>query len=143
MLPLVRAHGEVGDLGLLLEDAVVFALEEVIEPGVGEGVVVEAGVAHAAFADDGVLGCALVAAVEGGGDDGVLLILGWVGGVVADEVICGEVGAGGDVVPGHEPVAGDVDGHGVGLPDAAFAPGGIVGVRWIMAPPVVSGILSE
>ena len=98
-----------------------------IEPAVGDLVVVEAGVAHVAFAYHGVFGGAGVAAVEGGGDDGVLLVGGVAFGVLADEVVGGEIGAGGDVVPSHHPEAGDVDGHGVGLPDAALAPSGVAG----------------
>ena len=97
-----------------------------IEPCVGERVVVEACVAHAAFADDGVFLGALVAAVKGGSDDGVLLVGRFAFGGRADEVIRGEIRSGGDVVPGHEPEAGNVDGHRVGLPDAALAPRGIV-----------------
>ena len=126
VLPLVDAHGEVLHLRLLLQKAIVFALEEVIEPCVGEGVVVEAGVPHAAFADDGVFLGARVAAVQRGRDDGVLFVgsLAFCG--RANEVVRSEIRSSGDVVPGHEPEAGNVDRHGVGLPESALAPRGIV-----------------
>ena len=47
-------------------------------------------------------------------------------GGLAHIIVCGEVGADADVVPGHEPKAGNVDAHAV-VPEAALVPGRIVG----------------
>ena len=144
MLPLVDAHGEVLNLRCLLEKAVVFALEEVIEPGVGERVVVEPGIAHAAFADDGVLLGALVATVKSRGDDRVLLVCGLTFSGGSDEVVSSEIWAGGDV---GTQVMNQKPGTLIGMvSDCQMPPlrhAGSLGVRWIIAPPVVLGILSE
>src|ERR1039458_8571141 len=73
-----------------------------------------------------VEGGALVAAMQRGSDHGVLLIGDLRTGGLADMVISGQVGTHGDVVPGHEPEARDVDSH-VVVPEAAAIPGRIVG----------------
>ena len=125
-LPLVEAHGVVLHLGCLVEQGAGLVFEIAIEPGEGEGVVVEARVAEVALADDGVFRGALVSAMTGGRDDGVLLIGDGGAGGRANVVVCGQVGRGADVVPGHHPEAGNVDFHAV-VPQAAFVPGGIVG----------------
>ena len=73
-LPLVQTHSEVTNFGILCQEIGLFAFEEGIEPAVGEGVIIEPGIAHAAFADYGVFAGALVRAVEGGSDDGILFV---------------------------------------------------------------------
>src|SRR5208283_108997 len=73
-LPFVQTHGEVTHLWILGQDVVLLTFEEVIEPAVGEGIVIEAGIAHAAFADDRVFSGAFVGTMECRGDNGVLLI---------------------------------------------------------------------
>src|ERR1039458_8623145 len=60
-LPLVDPHGEVANARHLLQDSVVFALQEMVEPAIGELVVIQAGIAHAALAHHRVFGGALVA----------------------------------------------------------------------------------
>src|SRR5579863_2211745 len=72
-LPLVAAHGVIADLRSFGENPVVLAFEEVVKPSVTKRVVVEACVAHVAFADNGVLGSAFVTAMGNRRDDRVLL----------------------------------------------------------------------
>src|SRR5260370_39322572 len=73
-LPLVDPHCEVADLRHLLENPVLLSLEKVIEPCVGQLVIVQPSVAHAALAHHRVFRCALVGAVKCRRDHRVLLI---------------------------------------------------------------------
>ena len=73
-LPLVQPHGEVADLGRLLQNVVVLALQEMVEPAVSQRVVIQPRVAHVALADHGVFRGALVAAMQRRRDHRVLLV---------------------------------------------------------------------
>jgi hypothetical protein len=72
-LPFVAAHRVVAHPRRLLEDIVVFALKEVVEPSIRKRVVVQARVAHVALVDDGVRRRGPEGAVQGRRDDRVLL----------------------------------------------------------------------
>ena len=124
-LPFVDAHGEVTHLRHLLENAVLLSLEKVIEPRVGQLVIVQPRVAHAALSDDGILGGALVAAVERGRDHRVLLIRDLRTGRLPHVIVGSEVGPNGDVVPGHEPKTRHVDLH-IVMEETSLVPRGIV-----------------
>ncbi len=101
-------------------------LRKCVEPALGQGVVIETCIAHAALADDGVFGGALVRAVQCGRDNCVLFI-GDLGLRRFPHVVIGrQVRADGDVIPGHKPEAGHVDGL-VVVPQAAAIPSRVVG----------------
>ncbi len=125
-LPLIASHGVIANLRGLGQRTVVLAFQKVIKPSIGDGVIIEARVAQVAIAYHSVFRGALVAAMRHGRDDGVLLVGDGGTGGLADVIVGGKVGADADVIPGHEPEAGNVDAHAV-VPEAALVPGGIVG----------------
>src|SRR5689334_12444710 len=73
-LPLVQAHRVVTNARHLFEDAVVLALEKVIEPRVRQFIVIQTCIANTPLTDDRVLRSAFETTVQRRRDYGVLLI---------------------------------------------------------------------
>ena len=90
-LPPVDSHSEIADLWQLLEDVIVFPFQEVIEPSVGQRVIIEASVTHAALPDYCVFRRSPVSAVQRRSYHSILLIADLGPGGLAHMVICSQV----------------------------------------------------
>src|SRR6185369_12391614 len=97
------AHREVANSGYLLENSVVLAFQEVIEPRVGQFIVVQPRVTHAALADHGVLSRTFVRAVQRRSYHRILLICNLGSRSLSDIVVSSEVRTNRHVIPGHKP----------------------------------------
>src|ERR1700742_2557026 len=93
-----------------------------IEPCISDRVIIQPCIAHIALAHDGMFAGALILAVQSRRDDGVLLVGGLAFSVITHKVVSRKVWSDGNVVPGHDPKAGNMDRHRVRLPYPAFTP---------------------
>ena len=106
-------------MGQGIEEVVVLALEEVVEPAVGERRIVPAGISFVPLADDGVLGGTCISAVQRRRDHEVLLFRDVGRCRLADVVEQRDVGADRDVVPAHHVESRHIDLHVVAVETSA------------------------